>query len=288
MFIIGGGSITVDMVENPPVNPITGASRSGAAVQAELRVHQGEVRRNATIPPIFHGDYIFFTVRGKGVKLGRVAHAPYGGAIKAQDFVDVVEYEHTSHAFAPGYFGTFKPLANDQHDPNVKGSKAFIRHYDVKREDVVVFNVGMSGKVSTGLRVTLESLRRLAAKLPDQYKLPARIPSTHTTRLREPPPPPAARSQKRRLEDRQSGEGANEDNRLQVVKDPVANVGDRVLVYWVRQPRGWFAGEVAAHARENGVWVSRIKYDACDKWDAHFEWHRLDAADPNHVQWRLE
>lgn len=188
------------MIENPPVNPITGAARTASAVQADIRLHHRDMRRNNAIPPVFLSDYVFFTVRGKGIKLGRVAGAPYGGALLEHHKFDVTEYEHTPQEGVVGFFGTFQPLRNPHYNPQVKGSLAYVRHRDVNRAEIVVFNVRMTGRVAAeDLRVTLDSLQGLARAVPDSHSLPKRLPKTHALQAQRcpasasqhPAPPPA-------------------------------------------------------------------------------------------------
>lgn len=274
---IGHANCAVDMIENPPVNPITGAHRSGDTVRVELQAYQAQLRlASPDTPPIFESEYIFFTVRGKGIKLGRIMKAPHGGALHPEDTFDVTEYEHIPHPDVHGFFGTFKPLANPNHAAGTRGSRAYVHHRDVKREDAVVCNVTVFapvGRRSTDLRVTLESLRRLADAMPDLHSLPQRIPNTHA---------------------QQSSQGSHSPLRLTVSDDasvanrPLVKPGDRVQVYWDEEPEGWFAGTVTSNRREDNTWVSRIMYDACDEWGAHAAWHILDPAHDDHVSWRFE
>lgn len=277
----------VDMIENPPINPIYGSQRSAATVRSELRAYYNSTRRNAAIPPIYFSDYLFFTVRGKGVRLGRVVHAPYGGALLSHDKIDLTEYEHIPDANSPrGFFGVFKPLQNEQYDPQIKakGVLQFVRHRDVSRDDVVVFHVQMTGSSpGVNLRVHMESLQRLAEVCPDMHGLPPRLPATHAGQVGRLPQithraAPAAE---------QSAGSSREHAIVPVAAGrPMVQVGDRIEVYWKEKPKGWFAGSVTSNARENNVWVSRVKYDACVKWKAHFVWHALDPQAPNSVKWR--
>lgn len=161
------------------MNPITGAHRTAAHVRNELNAFKNRQRASAEIAPVYQSDYIFFTVRGKGVKLGRVVSAPYGGALKHEDMLDVTEYEHVPQPGVNGYFGTFRSLRNEAHNEKTRGSTVFVRHRDVKRADIVVFNVQMQGSGEHDLRVTLDSLRKLANAMPDTHKIPSVIPSTH-------------------------------------------------------------------------------------------------------------
>lgn len=265
----------VDMIENPPVNPITGAHRSAKDVQVELRQHYAEVRRSSTIPPIFLADYLFFSVRGKGITLGRVTHTPHGGALRRADVVDITEYEHTPQPGFHGFFGTFKPLANPDYDPKLRGSTKTMRHRDVRREDVIIFNVRMTGRTSEDLRVSLTSLRELAHAIPDLHKLPQKLPPTH-------------KAQRAHTQQKASSSQPLPPTTSEPRRPPLVATGDRIEVYWEEDPTGWFAGKVTSHRRENDTWVTRVQYEPCDQWArTHSAWHMLDPNDDDHVTWRF-
>lgn len=273
LYLLTDDSFPVDMVENPPVNPITGADRTITAVRNELRNHHTNLRRNNnSTPPIFLSDYIFFTLPRKGVRLGRVAQAPYGGALLENDTIDVTEYEHSAQDGINGFFGTFKPLNNPEYDPKTRNCLAFVRHRDVKRGNIVVFNVQMFGR-PTDLRVKLASLRDLAQALPDTCGLPKNIPRSHAAEAQsgssQDPPQLALMGPESACAER-----------------PLVKKHDRIEVYWEEDPQGWFAGVVTSNKREDDSWVSRIQYDACPEWPSHSEWHFLDPSHPEHVTWR--
>lgn len=267
---IGDQLIDVDQIENPVVNPIIGAHRSAATVRNELRAHQATLRQHSAIPAIFQADYLFVNVCGKGVRLGRVTRAPYGGSLDTKDVVDVTEYEHTPQPGVAGFFGTFKPLHNAEYDAHTRGSLAYVRHRDVKREDVVVFNVQVFGRAASDLRVSLESLRELQRAMPDIHSVPQSIPSTHK----------AAQSQPQSSSQSRGDAGLNG-------RPAVAN-GARIEVYWEEDPEGWFSGVATSSRREDGTWVTRVKYDPCPEFPSHAEWHILDTNHEDHVTWRLK
>lgn len=262
-----------DDVENPPVNPITGANRTYAVVREELRQHYDRLRVAATIKPMFISDFLFFNVQGRGVQLGRVCNAPYGGAQQASDTVDVTEHEHMPQQGFSGFFGTFKPLENVHFNQNIRGSLKFVRHRDVPRKDVVVFNVQTFGS-GRELRVCLSSLRELHQCSPRDQTIPPRLPATHEhqerNRIRIPRPvgpivAPAV-----------------------PLRAPVVRPGDRIEVYWTEDPQGWFTGVVTSSRKEDGVWVTRVQYQTCAQWrQSHHAWHRLDPLDNDHVTWRV-
>lgn len=263
-----------DEVENPPVNPITGANRTYAMVREELRKHYEKLRVAAPIKPVFLSDFIFFNVQARGVQLGRVCHAPYGGALRASDTVDVTEHHHTPLPGFSGFFGTFKPLENVHFNKTVRGSLRFVRHRDVQRKDIVVFNVQMFGS-GDALHVSLPSLRELQCACPRDQMIPPRLPATHQeqdrNRIRIPRPV-----------------GQRSTHSTQPVRPPVVKPGDRIQVYWTEDPEGWFTGVVTSSRKEDGVWVTRVQYNTCEHWQqSHHAWHRLDRLDEDHVTWRV-
>lgn len=264
------------MIENPPVNPITGAHRSSSDVRSELRQHQEQLRNTSTsTTPIFLSDYLFFTVRGKGVKLGRVSATPPGGALKASDVVDIVEYAHQPQQGVSGFFGTFKPLENTDYNPKLKGSTKMVKHRDVNREDIVICNVCMTGRSAEDLRVSLKSLRQLADAMPDAHSLPKKLPSTHSAQRDEPQQRPAR-------------ELLAAGPLVAHIGRPLANPGDRIEVYWEEDPQGWFSGKVTSSRREDDKWITRIEYEACEEWGrTHSAWHVLDPSHDDHVTWRF-
>jgi len=102
---------------------------------------------------------IFISRRDGGVALARCCNCPFGGATRTDSVVDVTEYEHTPQAgFGNALVGTFVPKLNPDYDANKRGSARYIRCYDLKVSDILVFNVKMSGKSGTDLQVKTESL----------------------------------------------------------------------------------------------------------------------------------
>lgn len=261
-------------VENPPVNPITGANRTYAMVREELRRHYNKLRLTAAIKPIFLSDFLFFHVQGKGLQLGRVAHAPFGGAIHESDTVDVTEYEHVKQPGYAGFLGTFKPLVNVHFNKEIRGSLRFVRHRDVARKDVHVFNVQTFG-TADNVRVCLSSLRELQHASPQDHTLPPRLPESHQqqdrNRIRIPRPEVAL----------------IRSSQAEPSHPPVVKPGDRIDVYWTEDPVGWFGGVVTSSRKEDGVWVTRVQYHTCAQWErSHHAWHRLDSRVADHVTWR--
>lgn len=268
-----GEAYDADEVENPPINPITGANRTYAMVREELRRHYEQLRVSAVIKPMFLSDFIFFKAPGRGVQLGRIAHAPFGGALQPLDTVDVTEHEHTPQAGVHGFFGTFKPLQNAHFNKEIRGSLRFVRHRDLRRPDVIVFNVQTFG-TGDSIRVCLSSLRELQLCHPHEHPIPAQVPPSHRTqdgnRIRIPRPQQV---------------DVQRDN--QPDRPPVVKPGDRVEVYWTEDPVGWFSGVVTSSRKEDRVWVSRVQYNSCEQWvRSHHAWHRFDPFVPDHVTWR--
>lgn len=245
-------------------------------VRDDLRKHYNAIRVTAAIKPIFLSDFIFFRVQGKGAQLGRVAHAPYGGAIRPSDTVDVTEHDHTPQQGIRGFFGTFKPMKNPHFDKQARGSLQFVRHRDVGRADVIVFNVQTFG-TGESIRVSLSSLRELHHAFPNDHPIPSQIPASHQNHDEE------ERSRCNRVSaTRQPGGSSAEPSR-----PPVVKAGDSIEVYWTDDPIGWFAGVVTSSRKENGAWSSRVQYQTCAQWRSHHAWHRLDPLDDDHVTWRV-
>jgi len=175
----------VDQIENPPVNPLTFQGRGSSVVAREVATQQDSVRdaavSNAAAPPVFQSDYVFISMNGgRDVALARCCNCPFGGATRAEDMIDVTEYEHTPQVGLPpdALLGTFAPKLNPNYDPKKRGSKQYIRHYDVKLSNILVFNVKTSGKAAGGLHVRTESLQALQQACP-RYALPQVMPRRH-------------------------------------------------------------------------------------------------------------
>lgn len=278
-----GDAFGEDQVENPPINPVTGAERTSAMVKDQLRRYYNSIRESAVIKPIFLSDYLFFQLQGKGVQLGRVTRAPFGGAVLSSDTVDVTEYEHSPQDGIAGFFGTFKPRKNEHYNKQVRGSLQFIRHRDVTRSHVLVFNVQMF-RTGESVRVCLKSLRELETASPLQHKLPPRLPVTHAKQRDENQQRPHQQNEQRRSANPRCIASANPDTN----DAPLVKKHDRIQVYWTDEPVGWFSGVVTSSRKDGNVWVSRILYDSCDLWpNQHHAWHCLDPLADEHVTWRF-
>lgn len=302
-----------DMVENPAVNPIHARSgRTYNTVRAELRVHQEDLRADAAsageIPPIFLSEYVFFKPKGgPSVALGIVCRAPPGGALNQDDVLDVTEYEHTPLDGHDGFFGTFCPKENPTWQKNVPGSLKFIKHRDVVRTHLLVFNAQVWRDGEGELRAHVQALRSLAAveptcslgAIPTSYM---RAPEHHHDELE-----PARRSGRGGAgrgrggaavgrggaagtssgcggvvgtgSSSDAGEAAAEASTTQGQR-PVPN-NTRVSVYWTEEPTGWYPGTVTSSRRgAENRWESRVLY-----LDKHVCYHFLDGG-LDSVKWR--
>ena len=162
---------TGDMVENPPVNPLVGPNRTAHTIRKELIAFQRTqvelAHLRGHLMPVYRASYMFVevTTATSGqleVVLGRVSHAPYGGATEPTDQVDVTEYMHTAQPGVSGFFGTFEPTPNPAFDrTNKKMGLACIRHRDVSRSQILVCPVEADGPAKK-LVVSLASLKKLA------------------------------------------------------------------------------------------------------------------------------
>lgn len=270
-----------DMVENPVVNPIYGAGRSSNQVCTELHTYQQEQRilaeNSGEMAPIFLGEYLFLWIR-RGVQqgsvvLGRVCGIPAGGALKQQDCVDVLEYEHTPQPGYNGFFGVFEARKNTGYDGTKKGSCVFIRHRDVPRSDILCSNVKVF-VVEKALRVQLSSLRTLSCAVPATFPMPDTPPRSHSDGCSAGAP------------SRQPQRTGSTSSSRQPSNKPVVSNGSRISVRWTEDPVGWFAGSVTSSRREDNTWVSRVLYDSCYQWAQHGQWHYLDPAHADAVEWK--
>lgn len=174
---------------------------------------------------IFQGDFIFVKLQHKGVQLHRVANGLcIQDATDVQLSFTTAEYAHTPQDGVEGFWGYFEPALNPSYDPEDKKSGTmFARHHNIGRDVILVYDVqvykvwgvlslSISLTIShlcalwsvqvllvkirkdrdnpaerdrTVIRVSAESLRRLAAKLPNEFPLPDEIPETHASRASE-------------------------------------------------------------------------------------------------------
>lgn len=180
------------MLENPPVNPITGPGRTTADVQQDTERYRNSVRADAPAecPAVFQADYVFVQLSGRPLALHRVVHGLL--IVDATDpnlTFTSAEYVHTPQAGVDGFWGTFEKKANPQYDAkDPRKGPMFVRHRDVSRDAIQLYAVETferrerhpDGNETSRLRVTAESLRRLSAARPDVCPMPQALPATHT------------------------------------------------------------------------------------------------------------
>ena len=110
-----------------------------------------------------------------------------------------VEYTHTPQAGFPDLFGTFEMKVNPDYDSkNNKSGMKFVRHAQLRREDVLVYNVQTTrvelNNNDKNIKIDIVSLHALAAVMAPLYPVPAVLPASHQVNVRSPPPRPTARA----------------------------------------------------------------------------------------------
>ena len=183
---VGVANVT-DAMENPAVNPITGPGRTATDVARELRAYKQGVRANAR-NAVFQTDFLFIE-RSPDLPLAlhRVVHnACLRDAVLEDISFTTVEYEHHVQPGFPGFFGHFTMKANPDYDATAQDRKAggkFLRHQNITREDVVMYNVDVFEKKDAGISKQLyvgsAALDALSLATPKQPQLPAELPATH-------------------------------------------------------------------------------------------------------------
>ena len=219
-------------------------------------------------------------------------------------------------AAVDGLFGTFTMKPNTDYDPHDRKSIKFIRHRDVARSAVLVFNV-QTFTANKKLHISLESLTCLSHVRGMQYPLPAAIPASHRGNT----------TGNAGTGNAGTGGGTTTRTRLRDESAKPCESNTRVEIFWTDENR-WFKGGQHAssmhnllepsrcyarthactqHARsthcfvphtpgtvtssrkdEEDYWISRVAYDKCSQWRAHSEWHHLDPLHPDPVIWRLQ
>jgi hypothetical protein len=257
---------------------VHGNARTQTDVARDRAAWQNAERTQATmaghLTPVFYSEYVLFSPRhvdATSVLLGRVVGAPYGGAAKEDDVLDLVEYLHDPNPNAVGLFGTFSAHENEHYNPATKGSLKYIRHREIKRKDLILTNLEMWLDDERGLRIAESSLSELAQTHADRFPLPAQLPA------------PFYRNQVRRTRETRT-------DRDEPQSAPVVSAKTRICVRWEEDPVGWFPGLVTSSRRadvEGGGsrWQTRVQYDNCDGWRNYSAWHFLDG--PDAVEWRL-
>ena len=128
------------MLENPPINPLTGADRTPAEREREKEAYKACVRRMTPRGrnfPIFQGDYLFVQLPSRPVFLARVVHdCCIDDAVAPELSFTISEYEHVPQDRVVGFCGTFSKKPNDAYDPHDKtlGGK-FVRHANITRDE---------------------------------------------------------------------------------------------------------------------------------------------------------
>ena len=180
-------------LENPEVNPITGHGRTAADVQREHGGHKlylRELHRDSQLPAIFQADFLLVQLPGRDVALHRVVGGLFLDDAVASDLsFTTAEYMHTPQEGFTELFGLFTPQLNPDYDPsNKKSGTKFMRHHNIGRNVILVYNVRVSTvtmvgndvdpRAKTAVRISLESLRALARTRP-VYSLPDKLPESH-------------------------------------------------------------------------------------------------------------
>ena len=245
-----------DMIENPEINPVYGHRRSADQVQKELKEHHSAAREHAEhigeVPPVFLGDYLLVTLprQDQGVYLARVSGAPKGGAYRSEDVFDFTEYQHTPQPGVPGLFGTFEMALNPYHDEKDHRSRKYLKHLDMTRAAVVVYNVS-TFRNDKELRLETSALTSLSEVCPKQYPMPSQIPQSHGGGTGQDSKRRSASAGSKQQHGADSSARAGSQQQHGADK-PVANKS-RIEIYWTDEQR-WFAG-TATSSQVNDVYV---------------------------------
>lgn len=194
-----------DVMENPPINPVTGLGRTSADVARELVAYQVRTRANASpqLPAVFQADFLFLHPPSGELCLHRVVH---GACIQAATASDVAftttEYCHVPQAGYPGFWGHFLLRENPEYEAgNRKKGTKFVRHQQMTRSEVVLYDVQVfsvarpDGAPGNAVCVSVDSLRELASKSAHP-PIPAQLPQTHGGNGKAPAARPAAPPQR--------------------------------------------------------------------------------------------
>jgi hypothetical protein len=129
------------MLENPPINPLTGADRTPAEREREKEAYKVCVRRMTPRGrnfAVFQGDYLFVKLPSKPLFLARVVHdCCIDDAIAPEITFTIGAYEHIPQERVEGLLGTFTKKPNEAYNPHDKtlGGK-FVRHANITRDEV--------------------------------------------------------------------------------------------------------------------------------------------------------
>lgn len=143
------------VLQNPPINPITGDGRTATDVAKEKLAYQRRIRQRADASgdpiAVFQADFLFLKLPHKGVQLHRVAHGLFlTDATEKELSFTTTEYAHSPQPGVLGFWGTFEPADNPTFDPADKKKKLskFARHQNIGREHILVYNVQVRSEVS--------------------------------------------------------------------------------------------------------------------------------------------
>ena len=196
-----------DEMENPPVNPITGLGRSTTQVAHELTEYRERIRREAGgEPAVFQTDFLFVRVPSGELSLHRVVNNACLYSASATNITfTTTEYAHVPQPNVPGFWGHFHPKLNPRYDPcDRKSGTKFVRHQEIARAHVVVYDVQVFSKPSPVqeergkvIYVDAGSLRALSVASAD-HPVPCTLPETHSSNVRG---PQVKRKQKSRATD---------------------------------------------------------------------------------------
>lgn len=185
------------MLENPPINPITGPGRTATEVQRELRGYQAWLRKTWDPSqgnfPVFQRDYLFIQLPSTPLFLARVTHdCCLDDATSPTLKFSVSEYVHVPQARVGGFFGTFtkkKNMAYNAKDKRTGGQ--YVKHSFITREHIVVYdvqtfvsrtmlaqNAADEKEPEDCLLVAASSLRKLAQARPE-LAMPSKLPQSH-------------------------------------------------------------------------------------------------------------
>ena len=174
-------------LENPLVNPMTFHGRTTADRDYELQQHQNAVlAHNARA--VFQAQFLFVKGTSGDVELQRVANGLCIADAEAEDIVfSTAVMRHTPQEGWDGFWGYFSLKENPHYDKNnPKSGTKFVRQQNVRRGDIILYNVQVfetaappGAATKNVLRVDVVSLRALAACCSSQPAITEELPETH-------------------------------------------------------------------------------------------------------------
>ena len=177
-------------LEIPDVMPMTYHGRTTADREYELRQHQQIVMAH-NARAVFQAQFLFVKGTSGAVELQRVANGISIADAQADDIVfSTAVLEHHPQEGLHGFWGHFSPKPNPAFDASdSKTGTKFIRQQEVRRADILVYNVQIFDAPAPAghakkkvVRVKVESLRALAEVSNEQPPVPtddAQLPVTH-------------------------------------------------------------------------------------------------------------